>query len=66
MGGLLGILLGILIGNMVSMLTKGPFVIPWLWTIGGVILCFLVGLVSGYFPAVKASHLDPIIALRYE
>jgi len=65
-GGLFGILLGILIGNVVTLLTKGAFIVPWVWIIGGVILCFFVGLVSGYFPAVKASRLDPIIALRYE
>jgi putative ABC transport system permease protein len=66
LGGLLGIILGILIGNVVSLLTNGNFVVPWLWIIGGVILCFVVGLVSGIFPAIKASKLDPIISLRYE
>ncbi|MGE0088976.1 MAG: ABC transporter permease [Bacteroidales bacterium] len=66
LGGILGIILGILIGNVVSLLTNGNFVIPWLWIIGGVVLCFVVGLVSGIFPAIKASKLDPIISLRYE
>lgn len=66
LGGLLGILLGILAGNLVSLFTEGPFVIPWIWIIGGVMLCFIVGLLSGIFPAIKASRLDPIIALRYE
>jgi putative ABC transport system permease protein len=66
MGGLLGILLGILIGNLVSMLTGSSFVIPWSWMGLGVAICFLVGLASGYIPAVKASQLDPIEALRYE
>lgn len=65
-GGLLGIVLGILAGNAVSMLTGGAFVIPWVWIITGVLLCFLVGVASGYFPAVKASKLDPIESLRYE
>lgn len=66
LGGLLGILLGILIGNLVSMLTSGVFIIPWKWILGGVFVCFVVGLVSGLFPAIKASKLDPIISLRYE
>jgi putative ABC transport system permease protein len=66
LGGLLGILLGILIGNLISLVTQSPFIIPWLWIIGGVILCLLVGLLSGFLPAVKASRVDPILSLRYE
>jgi len=65
-GGFFGIILGILIGNVVSLLTGGIFIIPWLWIIGGVVLCFFVGLLSGLIPAIKASKLDPIISLRYE
>lgn len=66
LGGILGIILGILIGNIVSLIMKSDFLIPWLWMIAGVALCFLVGLISGYYPAQKASRLDPIVALRYE
>jgi putative ABC transport system permease protein len=66
MGGLFGALAGMLLGNIVSILLKSSFVIPWAWILVGVALCAAVGLVSGIYPAYKASKLDPIIALRYE
>ncbi len=66
LGGLTGILLGVAIGNMISMAVGGSFIIPWDWIGMGVGLCFAVGLLSGIYPAIKASNLDPIEALRYE
>ncbi len=66
MGAVVGILLGIVIGNGVSLAIGSNFIIPWKWILLGIGLCFGVGVVSGYFPAVKASRLDPIQALRYE
>jgi putative ABC transport system permease protein len=66
MGGLLGILAGIVMGNLVSLGMGSRFTVPWMWVIGGVLACFIVGIASGYFPAVKASSVDPIEALRYE
>lgn len=65
-GGIVGIVLGIIAGNGISVLIGNPFIVPWVWVITGVALCFGVGVIAGYYPAAKASRLDPIESLRYE
>ncbi|MHC2993865.1 ABC transporter, partial [Pontibacter sp. HJ8] len=67
LGGLAGIFLGILMGNgIASMIGEGGFIVPWVWVMVGLTICVVVGVLSGYYPAYRASKLDPIEALRYE
>lgn len=66
LGAISGIVAGVLIGNIVALLLKTGFVIPWGWVFTGIGVCSLVGLGAGLYPAIKASRLDPIVALRYE
>jgi putative ABC transport system permease protein len=66
MGALIGIILGILIGNLFSIVLNTGFVVPWKWVAYGVIICTIVGLLAGLYPALKAGKLNPIDALRYE
>jgi putative ABC transport system permease protein len=67
LGGVGGIVLGIVIVNLVSIsLGVKTIVLPWLWMFVGLGVCVAVGLFSGYYPAFKASQLDPIESLRFE
>jgi putative ABC transport system permease protein len=67
LGGIGGIILGILIGNLISRaIGIETFVVPWLWMLVGMGICIMVGLLSGWYPASKASRLDPIESLRFE
>ena len=65
-GGVLGIIMGILVGYGISSLLDLAFVTPWGAIFAAFVTSFIVGLVSGLYPAIKASQLDPIEALRYE
>ena len=66
MGAFAGIIAGIMMGNMVAIYFNTAFVVPWGWVLSAIIVCSLVGLGAGLYPAFKASKLDPIVALRYE
>jgi putative ABC transport system permease protein len=67
LGGIVGVILGILIGNVLAKaMGIDTFVIPWTWMTVGMVVCVFVGLISGYYPAHKASKLDPIESLRFE
>ena len=66
LGAFCGIILGIIAGNIIALQLGTGFIIPWNWVIIGVVLCSLVGLGAGLYPALKAGRLNPIEALRYE
>jgi putative ABC transport system permease protein len=65
-GGILGILIGASIGYGVHFLSGFPVSLPW-WSFAlGIGFSASVGIFFGMFPAIRASRLDPIEALRYE
>ncbi len=66
LGALFGIILGIMVGNLFSIVLSTGFVVPWNWVIYGIVICTIVGLLAGLYPALKAGKLNPIEALRYE
>jgi putative ABC transport system permease protein len=65
-GGVLGVLLGVAGGNIAAYFLKVTPVIPLDWVALGLIICSLVGIIFGTYPAIKAANLDPIESLRYE
>jgi putative ABC transport system permease protein len=65
-GGAIGVVLGIIGGNVGAHFMKLPAVIPYDWAIIGLLICSVVGIIFGTYPAYKAANLDPIDSLRYE
>jgi putative ABC transport system permease protein len=65
-GGVIGVVLGILGGNATAYFLKLPPAIPVDWVVIGLVICSVVGIVFGTYPAYKAANLDPIESLRYE
>ena len=66
LGALLGIILGIFIGWLLATVFELNFSTPWFAMFYGVLIAFIVAIVSGVYPATKAAKLDPIESLRYE
>lgn len=65
-GGVVGIIMGISAGNLVSFIFNIPAVIPFDWAIIGLLVCSVIGIGFGIYPAWKAAQLDPIESLRFE
>lgn len=65
-GGVVGVILGIAAGNLAALALSTPVVFPWDWALIGLLVCSVVGVTFGAYPAWKAAHLDPIESLRYE
>ncbi len=65
-GGIIGIVLGVIATQIVAHFTHWPTVTPLIWVGAACISSAVIGIISGFYPAWKASRLDPIDALRYE
>lgn len=66
-GGVLGVVLGMAGANALAIyVLKLPPAFPVDWAIIGLVICSLIGVIFGSYPAYKAAHLDPIESLRYE
>jgi len=66
LGGIIGIALGIGVGNLLGSIFSFPVSIPYDWVVIGLIVCSVIGIIFGTYPAFKAAKLNPIDALRYE
>ncbi len=66
LGGFIGIALGVGVGNLAGAALNATAAVPVDWVIIGLLLCVIVGVIFGTYPAYKAANLDPIEALRFE
>lgn len=65
-GGVVGILLGLIGGNLAALAMHMKAAFPVDWAIIGLVVCSIVGVTFGVYPAYKAASVDPIESLRYE
>ncbi len=65
-GGVIGMFMGFLLGLLITNATGLPFVITVVSILLPFLICSIIGIVFGLYPAIRASRLDPIVALRTE
>lgn len=65
-GAVVGIFFGILLGNGLSFFMGSGFVFPIVWVVSGLLFSTIIGISAGVFPALKASKMNPVDALRHE
>ncbi len=65
-GGIIGIILGITASRLITLFLSWPTLVSESSIVLSFLVCTVTGVFFGYYPAVKASRLDPIEALRYE
>lgn len=65
-GGLIGVIIGIGAAWMVKLFAGWPVYVEWYSVILSFVVCTLTGIFFGWYPARKASEMDPIEAIRYE
>jgi len=60
------VIVGFGLGNVVALIAHFDVNVPMQWAVIGLVFCSAVGIVFGLLPAIRASRLHPIDALRYE
>jgi putative ABC transport system permease protein len=65
-GGLIGVAVGITASRLITLFLSWPTLVSESSVMLSFVVCAITGIFFGYYPAQKASRLDPIEALRYE